>query len=76
MNKLKCSATSPAFTAQFTLFPLPLDTLSFAPVMDLLDSQLAALQRQLSWVAVEPIDWKLYVQTSSWLVCLFESYLL
>lgn len=44
--------------------------------MDFLHTQLAALQRQLAWVAVEPVDWKFYVQAFSWTVCLFESYLL
>ncbi|KAG6330104.1 hypothetical protein ID866_8985, partial [Astraeus odoratus] len=44
--------------------------------MDLLHSQLAALQHKLSFVATDPIDWKLYVQLSSWAVTLFESYLL
>ncbi|OCH91553.1 hypothetical protein OBBRIDRAFT_774956 [Obba rivulosa] len=44
--------------------------------MDFLHTQLGALQRQLAFVAVDPIDWKTYVQVSSWAVCLFESYLL
>ena len=44
--------------------------------MDLLHAQLAALQRRLSFVATTPIDWKRYVQVSSWAVTLFESYLL
>ena len=44
--------------------------------MDLLHTQLAALQHQLSFVATEPIDWKFYVQACSWAVTLFESYLL
>ncbi|KAN0078080.1 Peptidase family M48 domain containing protein [Tylopilus felleus] len=44
--------------------------------MDLLHAQLAALQNRLSFVATEPIDWKFYVQTCSWAVTLFESYLL
>jgi len=44
--------------------------------MDLLHTQLAALQHRLSFVATEPIDWKFYVQACSWAVTLFESYLL
>ena len=44
--------------------------------MDLLHGQLAALQRHLAFVAVDPIDWKFFVQACSWSVCLFESYLL
>ncbi|KAH8111655.1 peptidase family M48-domain-containing protein [Phellopilus nigrolimitatus] len=44
--------------------------------MDLLHSQLAALQNHLAWVSTEPINWKLYVQSFSWGVCFFESYLL
>ncbi|KIJ19598.1 hypothetical protein PAXINDRAFT_166705 [Paxillus involutus ATCC 200175] len=44
--------------------------------MDLLHTQLAALQQQLSFVATDPIDWKFYVQACSWAVTLFESYLL
>lgn len=44
--------------------------------MDLLHSQLAALQRHLAFVAVDPIDWKFLVQACSWSVCFFESYLL
>ena len=44
--------------------------------MEFLHSQLGALQRQLAFVAVDPIDWKTFVQVSSWAVCLFESYLL
>ncbi|KAI5121524.1 hypothetical protein M0805_002584 [Coniferiporia weirii] len=44
--------------------------------MEFLHSQLAALQHQLSWVSTEPIDWKFYVQSFSWGVCIFESYLL
>lgn len=44
--------------------------------MDLLHSQLAALQQKLSFVATDPIDWKFYVQVFSWSVTLFESYLL
>ncbi|KAI0919502.1 hypothetical protein AcV5_001554 [Taiwanofungus camphoratus] len=44
--------------------------------MDFLHTQLGVLQRQLAFVAVDPIDWKFYVQAFSWGVCLFESYLL
>ena len=44
--------------------------------MDFLHSQLATLQRHLAFVAIEPIDWKFYVQTFSWGVTLFETYLL
>ena len=44
--------------------------------MDLLHSQLSKIQRQLSFVAVDPINWKAYVQYFSWGVTLFESYLL
>ncbi|KAL4066613.1 peptidase family M48-domain-containing protein [Scleroderma citrinum] len=44
--------------------------------MDILHSQLATLQQRLSFVATDPIDWKFYVQVSSWAVTLFESYLL
>jgi len=44
--------------------------------MDILHTQLAALQQRLSFVATDPIDWKFYVQVSSWAVALFETYLL
>ncbi|EEB99341.1 hypothetical protein MPER_00996, partial [Moniliophthora perniciosa FA553] len=44
--------------------------------MDLLHTTLAKVQRQLAFVAVDPIDWKFYVQVFSWGVTLFESYLL
>ena len=44
--------------------------------MDILHSQLASLQRHLAFVSVEPIDWKFYVQASSWAFAIFESYLL
>jgi STE24 endopeptidase len=44
--------------------------------MDFLHRQLGVLQHQLAFVSVEPINWKLYVQTFSWGVTLFESYLL
>ncbi|KAK7682061.1 hypothetical protein QCA50_015025 [Cerrena zonata] len=43
--------------------------------MDILHNQLAVVQRQLAFVATDPIDWKFYVQVFSWSVCLFESYL-
>lgn len=44
--------------------------------MDILHTQLDALEQKLSWVKTEPLDWQLYVQIFSWSVCLFESYLL
>lgn len=44
--------------------------------MEFLNAGLDAVQRRLAFVAVEPIDWKLYLQACSWGVCLFESYLL
>ncbi|ESK84749.1 putative zinc metallo-protease [Moniliophthora roreri MCA 2997] len=44
--------------------------------MDLLHTNLAKVQHQLAFVAVDPIDWKFYVQIFSWGVTLFESYLL
>ncbi|KAL6303623.1 peptidase family M48-domain-containing protein [Sparassis latifolia] len=44
--------------------------------MDILNTQLDALQKRLAFVAVDPIDWRFYVQAFSWGVCLFESYLL
>ncbi|PSR76912.1 hypothetical protein PHLCEN_2v8136 [Hermanssonia centrifuga] len=44
--------------------------------MEFLHQQLAQVQRHLAFVAVDPIDWKTYVQAFSWGVCLFESYLL
>ncbi|KAH9475229.1 CAAX prenyl protease 1 [Psilocybe cubensis] len=44
--------------------------------MDLLHSQLDIIQRKLAFVAVEDIPWKFYVQTFSWAVSIFESYLL
>jgi hypothetical protein len=44
--------------------------------MDLLQSQLDNIQQRLAFVAVEPIDWKFYVQATTWAVTLFESYLL
>jgi STE24 endopeptidase len=45
-------------------------------MMDILHTQLSNIQRQLAFVSVEPINWKLYVQAFSWTVTLFESYLL
>ena len=44
--------------------------------MDVLHAQLSNIQRHLAFVSVEPINWKLYVQAFSWIVALFESYLL
>ncbi|KAF7795939.1 hypothetical protein EIP86_007106 [Pleurotus ostreatoroseus] len=45
--------------------------------MDFLHEGLAAVQRQLAFVATDPtINWKAYVQLFSWGVCAFESYLL
>ncbi|OBZ72864.1 CAAX prenyl protease 1 [Grifola frondosa] len=44
--------------------------------MDILYTQLDALQRRLAFVAVDPIDWKFYIQACSWGVCILESYLL
>ena len=44
--------------------------------MDYLNAGLDAVQSQLAWVSTEPFDWKLYLQISSWGVCLWESYLL
>ena len=44
--------------------------------MDFLHGQLANVQKQLSFVQTDSIDWKLYVQVFSWSVTLFESYLL
>ena len=48
----------------------------FPLTMDILHSQLAALQQRLSFDATDPIDWKCYVQVSSWEITVFESYLL
>ncbi len=45
-------------------------------VMDYLNVGLDAVQSRLAWVATDPYDWKLFLQVSSWAVCLFESYLL
>jgi STE24 endopeptidase len=44
--------------------------------MDLLHAQLSTLQQHLSFVSVDPINWKFYVQAFSWGITLFESYLL
>jgi hypothetical protein len=44
--------------------------------MDALHSVLVQIQKQLAFVAVDPIDWKTYVQAFSWSVALFECYLL
>ena len=44
--------------------------------MDLLHTQLNNIQRHLAFVAVDPINWKFYVQSFSWAVTIFESYLL
>ncbi|THV02064.1 metalloendopeptidase [Dendrothele bispora CBS 962.96] len=44
--------------------------------MDILHANLEKIQRHLAFVAVDPIDWKFYVQLFSWGVTLFESYLL
>jgi STE24 endopeptidase len=44
--------------------------------MDFLHSQLCTVQRHLAFVSVDPINWKLYVQVFSWVVTVFESYLL
>ncbi|KAH8829254.1 peptidase family M48-domain-containing protein [Flagelloscypha sp. PMI_526] len=44
--------------------------------MDLLNSGLDAVQRQLAFVATDSIDWKHTVLTFSWGICLFESYLI
>ncbi|EPQ53086.1 hypothetical protein GLOTRDRAFT_140021 [Gloeophyllum trabeum ATCC 11539] len=44
--------------------------------MDFLHALLGRIQSKLSFVSVQPINWKLYVQSFSWGVTLFESYLL
>ena len=44
--------------------------------MDILHAQLAAIQRKLAFVQVDPIDWRTYVLVFSSGICLFESYLL
>ncbi|KLO11963.1 hypothetical protein SCHPADRAFT_998491 [Schizopora paradoxa] len=43
--------------------------------MDFIQSQLNFIQQKLSWVQTEPLNWKLYVLSVSWTVCLIESYL-
>jgi len=44
--------------------------------MDILHTQLAAIQHRLAFVQTDPIDWRNYVLVFSWGICLFESYLL
>ena len=44
--------------------------------MDILHAGVTAIERRLAFVAVEPLDWKTYVQAFSWVVTLFESYLM
>ncbi|KAN0109054.1 Peptidase family M48 domain containing protein [Russula decolorans] len=44
--------------------------------MDILHTQLAAIQHRLAFVQTDPIDWRYYVLVFSWGICLFESYLL
>lgn len=44
--------------------------------MDLLHGFVKNVQRRLAFVSVSPVDWKFYVQSFSWSVTLFESYLL
>ncbi|KAM5531434.1 hypothetical protein V8D89_014891 [Ganoderma adspersum] len=44
--------------------------------MDYLNAGLDLVQSRLAWVATDSFNWKLYLQVSSWGVCLFESYLL
>ena len=44
--------------------------------MDFLNAGLDLVQSRLAWVATDTFNWKLYLQVSSWGVCLFESYLL
>lgn len=61
---------------QHFLFLKNFPTSSTFPTMDILHTQLSHIQRQLAFVTVEPINWKLYVQGFSWIVTLFESYLL
>lgn len=45
-------------------------------VMEFIHQQVALVEKQLAFVATDPVDWKTYVQIFSWVVCLFESYLL
>ncbi|KIP07880.1 hypothetical protein PHLGIDRAFT_19080 [Phlebiopsis gigantea 11061_1 CR5-6] len=44
--------------------------------MEFIHQQVALVEKQLAFVATDPVDWKTYVQIFSWGVCLFESYLL
>lgn len=44
--------------------------------MDILHTQLVAIQHRLAFVQTDPIDWRHYVLIFSWGICLFESYLL
>jgi hypothetical protein len=44
--------------------------------MDILHTQLTAIQNKLAFVQTDPIDWRYYVLVFSWGICLFESYLL
>lgn len=44
--------------------------------MEFIHHQVALVEKQLAFVATDPVDWKTYVQIFSWGVCLFESYLL
>ncbi|KAI0700811.1 peptidase family M48-domain-containing protein [Cerioporus squamosus] len=44
--------------------------------MDYLNAGLDVVHGYFAWVATDPFDWKLFLQVSSWGVCLFESSLL
>ncbi|KAI0033303.1 peptidase family M48-domain-containing protein [Vararia minispora EC-137] len=44
--------------------------------MDQLDAVLATIEQRLSFVKTDPIDWRQLVLGFSWVVCLWESYLL
>jgi STE24 endopeptidase len=44
--------------------------------MDILHTQLGAIQHRLAFVQEDPIDWRTYVLIFSWGICIFESYLL
>lgn len=44
--------------------------------MDYLNAGLDVVHKYFAWVATDPFDWKLFLQVSSWGVCLFESMLL
>jgi STE24 endopeptidase len=44
--------------------------------MDFLHTQLSTVQKHLSFVTTDDINWKGYVQSFSWGVTLFETYLL